>query len=337
MRFKKSLIIFFLAILLAVSSVFYFRNQVYYSQGANQNQKMFEIKKGEGNAEIASRLQSEGFISGKYYFYYYVRTHKLINKIMPGEYQLSGHLTIPEIATTITNAQEQFVKVTFPEGFTAEQMSARLSSGGLPGEEFLKIVKNPGDLKKRYSYLTPMGVKTLEGYLFPDTYFFKKDASAADIIGRLLDTFDQKFDATMRTNAANQKRSISDIVIMASILQKEVMTITDMKIAADVFWKRVDAGAKLQSDATLSYILNDKIDQHSANDLATDSLYNSYLYPGLPPGPINSPGLEALIAAISPTASDYNYFLTATVNGEKKVFFSATYEEHLAAKQKYGL
>ena len=298
---------------------------------------MFEIQKGEGNAEVAARLQSNGIISGKYYFYYYVRSHKLLNKIMPGDYQLSGAMTIPEIVTVITTAQEQFVKVTFPEGFTASQMAARLTANGLPGDEFLSIVKNPGDLKKRYSYLTPASVTTLEGYLFPDTYFFKKDVSAGNIVGRLLDNFDQKLNSSMRAEMAAQKRSVNDIVTMASIIQKEVQDMNDMKTVSGIFWKRADANQRLQSDATLSYILNDKVDQHNAQELATDSPYNSYMYPGLPPGPINSPGLDALMAAISPTASSYNYFLTATVSGEKKVFFSATYDEHVAKKQKYGL
>ena len=333
---KISVAALFVLILL-IGGVFYFRAQVYYSHGNYSGQKMFEIQKGEGNAEIAARLQAEGLISGKYYLYYYIRSHHLINKIMPGEYQLSGSLTIPEIVTVITNPKEQFVKVTFPEGFTAAQMAARLTANGLPGDQFLQLVKNPGDFKKRYSYLTPASVVTLEGYLFPDTYFFKEDVSAENIVGRMLDTFDQKLNDSMRTDAAKDNRTINSIVIMASIIQKEVQDPSDMKIVSGIFWKRADIGGKLQSDATLSYILDDKVDSHNAAELATDSPYNTYMYPGLPPGPINSPGVDALTAAISPTATNYNYFLTATVDGEKKVVFSATYDEHVANKQKYGL
>ncbi len=337
MPYKKTTIAFLFALLVAIGGVFYLRAQIYYSHSSSATKKMFEIQKGEGNAVIAAKLEAAGFISWKYYFYYYLRSHNLLNKIMPGEYQLSGVMTIPEIATVITTVQEQFVKVTFPEGFTATQMAARLTANALPGDEFLRLVKNPGDLKKRYSYLTPAPVATLEGYLFPDTYFFKKDATAADIVGRLLDTFDQNLDAQMRSDAAGQNRSINSIVNMASIVQKEVQTPADMKTVAGIFWKRADAGARLQSDATLSYILNDKVDQHNAKELATDSPYNSYMYAGLPPTPIANPGVDALIASIHPTASNYNYFLTATVNGEAKVVFSATYDEHVANKQKYGL
>lgn len=336
-KYIKIIAAFLFLILLLVGAVFYFRAQVYYSHGSYAGKKMFDIQKGEGNAEIAGRLEKEGFISGKYYLYYYIRSHHLINRIMPGDYQLSGTMTIPEIMAVITNPQEQFVRVTFPEGFTAAQMAARLTANGLPGDEFLKIVKNPGDFKKRYFYLMPDSVTTLEGYLFPDTYFFKKDVTAENIVGRLLDTFDQKLNAQLRADAVADGHGLNNIVIMASIIQKEVPDLADMKIVSGIFWKRRDSGGKLQSDATLSYILDDKTDQHNAQELATDSPYNTYMYPGFPPGPINNPGLDALTAAVYPTATNYNYFLTATVNGAKKVIYSATYDEHLAAKQKYGL
>jgi UPF0755 protein len=335
MNLNKKISLAIVIILIAIGGLFYFRNEVYYSHGSYAGQKTFTISQGEGNAEIAGRLAAEGLISGKYYFYYYIRTHGLLNKIMPGDYQLSGSLTIPEIAHIITNVQEKFVKITFPEGFAAAQMAARLTASGLPGEQFLQIVDNPADLKSRYGYLN--NAKTLEGYLFPDTYFFKPDVSAQEIALHLLDNFDSKLDSQMRVDIAKNNRSIADTVTLASIVQKEVQSPSDMQIVAGIFWKRLANSQRLQSDATLSYILKDKIDSHSGAALATDSPYNTYLYAGLPPGPIGNPGLDALNAAIYPVASDYNYFLTATVNGQKQVFFSATYDQQVANKAKYGV
>jgi UPF0755 protein len=334
---KKIISVIIVIVILFAGGFFYFWNQVYYSQGSFSGQKIFEITKGEGNAMIAGRLKSESLISGQLYFYYYLRSHGLLNKIMPGDYQLSGHLTIPEIARIITNPEEKFLRLTFPEGWDARKMAAELKENGLDGDKFLGIVNNPGDFKKRYSYLSGEKVTTLEGYLFPDTYFFKKDIKIENIVGRMLDTFDQKLDDRMRKDIASQKRTIGDIVTMASIIEREVQTLEDMKIVSGIFWKRADANARLQSDATLSYILNDKTDQHSGADLEINSPYNSYLFPGLPPGPIGNPGLNALLAAIYPQNSEYNYFLTATVNGEKKVIYSKTFEEHVANKAKYGL
>ena len=176
---KKTFILIFFIILLIVAGLFYFRYQVYYSHGSYSNSKLFTIEKGQGNAEIASKLQEAGLISGKYYFYYYVRSHSLINKIMPGQYQLSGNMTIPEIAQTITNVQESFVKITFPEGWDSKAMAARLTENGLPGDGFLAIVNDPQDYKKRYSYLTDAKVTTLEGFLFPDT----SSIIASEIVG----------------------------------------------------------------------------------------------------------------------------------------------------------
>ncbi|HRY82307.1 MAG TPA: endolytic transglycosylase MltG [Candidatus Moranbacteria bacterium] len=337
MNKKNKIIIISIIFLLILAGLFYFRAQVYYSQGNSSASQSFEIKKGEGNAEIAERLKAENLISGKIYFYYYLRSHGFQNKIMPGVYSLSGNMKIPEIVSVIINSESQFIKITFPEGFTMKQMAEKLNSNGLSGDEFLKIANTPGELKKRYSYLTPDSVKTLEGYLFPDTYFFKKDISAENIVGRMLDTFDGKLNDQMQKDILKQNKSINDVIIMASIVEREVQTLEDMKIASGIFWKRIASGQRLQSDAPLSYILGDTNDQHSGKDLELNSPYNTYRFSGLPPAPISNPGINAINSAIYPENSNYNFFLTASVNGEKKVIYSKTFQEHVANKQKYGL
>ena len=337
MKHLRRIIIAILILLFIFGGLFYFRNQVYYSHGLRKENLIFEIKKGEGNTEISSNLSEAGLISGKYFFYYYIRSRALASKIMPGVYELSGKMTIPEIAHIITDQEEKFIKITFPEGFSARRMAERLNENGLPGDEFLVLAQKPGEMKKRYSYLTGEKVTTLEGFLFPDTYYFKKDTEAKDIIGRLLDTFDEKLTEKMRQDIIAEKKSIYDIVIMASIAEREVQASEDMKIVTGIFWKRLAAGQKLQSDATLSYFLNDKTDQHSGADLKIDSPYNSYLYAGLPPTPIGNPGLNALGAAINPEESLYYYFLTVTIDGAKKVIYSKTFDEHIANRSKYGI
>ncbi len=334
---RKGIIIAFSIILLIMGGLFYFRNQVYYAHTLNVDKVSFSVKKGEKNVEIAERLKQSNLITGKIYFYYYLKTHKLAGKIMPGVYILSSSMTIPEVVHILTNPQEVFIKVTFPEGFTAKQMATRLKAENLPGDKFLQIVNNPESFKKRYSYLTDNKIKTLEGYLFPDTYFFKKDITAENIVGKLLDNFNKKVNAQMRKDIFKQKKSLREIVIMASIIEKEVQTSEDMKIVAGIFWKRLANKQKLQSDAPLSYILEDKNDQHQRTDLKKDSPYNTYLYLGLPPGSICNPGLKAISATIYPKMSPYNYFLTATVKGAKKVIYAKTFSEHIANRKKYGL
>jgi UPF0755 protein len=335
-KYKKYLIVTLLVGAL-LSGFFYFRNQVYFSHGSLEGNKNFEIIKGEGNAEIGESLEKEKLISNKIYFYLYLKMHNLQSKVMPGMYSLSSGMTIPEIIHIITNPKDQFIKITFPEGFTARQMAQKLTANNLPGEDFLHIVSNPEKFKKRYSYLTGESVRTLEGYLFPDTYFFKQDVSAENIVGRLLDTFDEKLSVQMREDIAQENRSIEEIIIMASIIEKEVQTAEDMKIASGIFWGRLASGQRLQSDAPLSYILEDTNDQHSGSDLELDSPYNTYKYAGLPPSAISNPGLTAIFGAIYPTASNYNFFLTVTIDGEKKVIYSRTFQEHVANRQKYGI
>jgi len=337
MLIKKKFIFVGLVLLLIIGSFFYFRNEVYYSRGSCRSDVSFKINKGEGVVKITKRLKESDLISGNIYFYYYLKTHKLTNKIMSGTYLLSGKMTIPEIAYILSNPSRSFVKITFPEGFTAKLMADRLNANDLPGDNFLKIVNNPGDFKKQYSYLSGDNIKTLEGYLFPDTYFFRKDATAKSIVKKMLDVFSQKLNNQMIKDIASQNKSIADEIIMASIIEKEVQTPKDMKVVSGIFWKRIRNNHKLQSDATLSYVLDDNIDQHSNVDLSTDSPYNTYLYVGLPPGPISNSGLNAINAAIYPVSSNYNYFLTATIDGAKKVIYSKTYNEQIASKQKYGL
>ncbi len=337
MLIKKRIILSGLAFLLVVGLFFYFRNQVYYSRGARQDKISFEISRGEKTLEIAKRLKQAHLISGKIYFFYYLKEHHLASKIMPGEYSLSGNLTIPEVAHILTNPQNNFIKLTFPEGFTAKQMAERLKANNLPGDDFLKIVNHPYELKELPDYLSKNNIKTLEGYLFPDTYFFKKDASAKDIIIKFLENFDQRINKQLRKDIAKQNRSIADEIIMASLVEKEAQTSTDMKLVAGIFWKRIAHNQKLQSDATLSYILNDKKDQHSIQELKLNSPYNTYLYAGFPPSPICNPGLKAIQAAVYPTLSNYNYFLTVTLKGSKKTIYAQTFKEHIANRKKYQL
>jgi UPF0755 protein len=141
----------------------------------------------------------------------------------------------------------------------------------------------------------------------------------------------------MRKDILAQNKNIQEIIVMASIIEREVQTPEDMKLVSGVFWNRLKIGQRLQSDAPLSYILQDTNDQHSGKDLEFDSPYNTYRYAELPPGPIANPGVNAIDASIHPTMSDYNFFLTVNVDGIKKVIYSKNFEEHVKNRQKYGI
>jgi len=332
---RKVFISIFFIILLIVAGLFYFRYEVYYSHGENKQIVKFEIQKGEGNAQIASRLEDQGLISGKYYFYYYVRTHNVLNKIMPGEYELSGNMTIAEIAEEITNEQQSFSKITFPEGWGSKDMAARLKENNLDGDGFLKLVNSPDNFRDKYSFLKDPAITNLEGYLFPDTYFFKQDASAEDIVSKMLDNFEEKMDMQMTADIQSQNKDIREIIIMASIVEAEVKSQEDREVVSGIFWKRIEADMPLQSDATLTYALSDNKGQHSYAETRISSPFNTYLNKGLPPAPIDNPSLEAIEAAIYPKASDYVYFLSDPNSGT--TYFAKTLDEQNVNKAKVGL
>lgn len=180
----------------------------------------------------------------------------------------------------------------------------------------------------------------LEGYLFPDTYRVHASSTPEEIVAVMLNNFDKKLTPQMRTDIKKQGRSIHEIITMASLIEKEAPISykenadnRDAYLISGIFWKRLAIGQALQSDATLSYILNDNKSSHSGSELELESLYNTYKYRGLPPGPICNPGLLAIHAAIYPLESDYYYFLTPTA--EKIVVYGRDYNEHLRNKYKY--
>ena len=172
----------------------------------------------------------------------------------------------------------------------------------------------------------------LEGYMFPDTYRVAKDAKPEDVVQKMLENFNRKLTPEMRADIALQGKTIFDVITMASIIEREASDTEDRKIISGILWKRVEAGMALQADATLTYITGNGTFALSADDLAVDSPYNTYKYPGLPVGPISNPGLDAILAAIYPKASPFWFYLHDKAGNPH---YSKTFEEHKINKEKY--
>ena len=334
-RFYITTGLFFVFLLTAF---YFFNRQVYFSRGAGSMAQAFEIKEGEGVKEIGKRLEEAQLIENDLYFDYFIWKTGSRGKLQAGKYELRANMTIPEIVQVLSLGEvvSNEIKITFPEGTSMKDMAEILNQKGFDGNEFLKKIKNGEGIEADYEYLKSKPEKaSLEGFLFPDTYIFLKDASVESIINRMLLNFDEKLTTQMRGAMKKQNRTIFEIVAMASILEKEVKTPEDMKIASGIFWDRIGAGMPLQSCATIAYVLGKEKKQYSYDDTRTPSPYNTYINKGLPPGPINNPGMNSLLAAIYPKETDYNYFLTDPETG--KTIFSKTLEEHEANKAKYGL
>ena len=288
-----------------------------------------------GVKDVAAKLENDNLISCRSCFVYYIWAKDFKSKILPGNYELSGRLTIPEISSIITSEKDNKIIVTFPEGWDSKKMAERLNEKGLDGNGFLQLVNQPGDLMNSYDFLEGKKVKTLEGYLFPDTYYFAKDDTAREIVTKMLNNFKLKFIGQFNEDIAKQEKSIDEIITMASIVEKEVRLEDEKKIVSGLFWNRIADGRALQSCATLAYILGQNKKQYSFSDTRILSPYNTYINRGLPPSPISNPGLASINAAIYPKITEYNYFLSDPATG--KTYFSKTITEHNAYKQQFGL
>ena len=336
----KNIFFVFLFILVAtVAGFFYLQNKMNFSQGSFSGSKEFVIEKGDSALNVGEKLEQEGLISDSKLFTFYLWKQDLRGKIIAEKYSISGQLTIPEIAVLITTKKEDDqTRITIPEGWRISKIAERLDANGLNGNEFEKLSKEPQYFQEKYGYEflseIPNGYD-LEGYLFPDTYFFAEDASAEIIIKKMLDNFESKISADMFSNIEAQKKSLYVIVSMASIIEEEVRSEADRKIVSGIFWNRIAAGQALQSCATLAYVLGENKKQYSYADTQIDSPFNTYQNPGLPPGPISNPGLSAISAAIYPAETDYNFFLSNPETGA--TVFSRTLDEHNANKVKNGL
>lgn len=307
--------------------------------GTSSETKTFEVLPGEKILTIGEHLAEEGLIASRYAFAYRLWKEDRTRGIVAGTYRLSGRMTLGEIIETLSEgkvvAREK--RLTFPEGWTSEKMAERLSANDLPGDAFLALVRKPkATWRTEFPFLENMpAAASLEGFLFPDTYLFDPESSAETIVERMLANFKTKYDDELRSAAAKQQHSLFEIVTLSSIVEREVASDRDRRLVADIFWRRLAIGQPLQSDATVNYALGTSKSQPSLTDLDTNSPYNTYRYPGLPPGPIGNPGYASLRATLFPESNPYFYFLSNLETGE--TVFAVTFEEHIRNRREHGL
>lgn len=309
--------------------------------------QQFEVRSGESGASIANRLEQEGLISSEWIFRLYATLTGKDAKLQAGVYELDSSMSISQIASALAvglgGAEE--IAVTFYEGWTAGRYASALAED-FPGQymRFLSMARSYPD-KTEYPFLSDNPSDSLEGYLFPDTYRFRSDAQAEQFIAVLLSEFDEKFDPSLRTQAAKLGMTVHEAVTLASIIEGEVGRSStnrtdednrkldeERKMVAGVFYNRLQLGMPLQSDATLNYVIGEGRRQATTQDTQIDSPYNTYKHIGLPPGPIGNPSLSSLRAAVFPASHDYLYFLS---KADGEAVFSKTLDEHNVNKAKY--
>ncbi len=308
------------------------------------------INTNDSLATIANKLEEAGIIRNSKIFKYYVDFSDMSSKLLAGKFTLSPSMTFDDIISILkrSSAAAETTRLTFAEGISVETYAALFTQEGVLENDlsFMDKVTTGLDYTK-YWFIQEVLAKeatteksrkyVLEGYLFPETYDFYISSTADQAIEKLLDQFEKVFTDEYRERAEELGMSVDDVVILASMIEKEAKEDDFAKVSA-VFHNRLEIEQPLQSCATHRYFMEEKKLVYSGDELKIDSPYNTYLYGGLPIGPICNPGKAAIEAALWPEESYlgvYYYFcLGDPATGE--TIFSKTYEEHLAAQAKYS-
>lgn len=304
---------------------------------------VFTVEPGESVGQIASRLQSEGLIRDAQLFRLYLRYARLDGGVEAGQFTLKKTMTIPQIAQALqTGKRGDEITLTIPEGRRLEEVAAIVAQQTpISATLFLSLTREAQAWTGQFPFLAdlPEGA-SLEGYLFPDTYRLPNDVTASDVIARMLSNFDRRVTPALRDKLVAQKRTLFEAVTLASIVEREAMVASERPIIASVYMNRLKNSMALDADPTVQYGMASIKKQPpwwpqltQEDYRSVKSPYNTYLNLGLPPGPISSPGLSSIQAAIEPAQTNF-YFFRASCNRDGTHLFSRTLEEHAAKECK---
>jgi len=312
---KKLLLvpIFGVLVLVLIATWIYFNVQ---PVSTNPDFKDFLITKGSSASQIGAKLKTSGLIKNALVFKIYLQFTGKAGSIQTGEFRLTPSFSLFQVVDQLFRGPTE-VWVTIPEGLRREEIAAKFTSGlkrdSNFNAEFLKMSRGQ------------------EGTLFPDTYLFSKEASASAIVNKMVKTFSSK---TANLNATSDL-SFNQRIVLASIIERETKTEAERPIVAGILLNRIEAGMPLQVDASVQYAVGTSKNWWpilSRDDLKIDSNYNTYKFPGLPPGPICNPGLSSLKAAFNPTKTDFWYYIH---DGQGQIHYAKTLSEHNANVAKY--
>jgi UPF0755 protein len=286
------------------------------------------VRAGASLGEVAYELESRGLVRSAIAFKWLARYRKQAGDLQVGEYRLSAALAPEEILSRIVEGRVATYEVVLPEGLTAAQVALRLEAAELADAgDFTVVVQDPASA-------AVLGVEgsTLEGYLFPDTYRLPRGLASRDVAQVLVDRFFEVW-REIEPRARDQKLSMREVVTLASIVEKETAASDERPLIASVFRNRMKRGMRLETDPAVIYGIPNFDGNLRRRDLEdTGNPYNTYIIPGLPPGPIANPGAEALRAVVNPAESDYFFFVS---RNDGTHVFSTTYREHVLAVDKY--
>ena len=338
---KKFLIGFLCLILIAILGVGVFIRPYIMEYkdivtSTDSSEVVIEIPKGTATKQIGVILKENGCIKSEYTFYLRVKDSEYATKLNYGTFTLRKNMTITEIIDTLVNTRYiekvETTKITFPEGYTIEQMAVSLEEKGIVSqEEFLNAVTEEYDYE--FIKYIPEGEYKykLQGFLFPATYEFEVGITARGVVDKMLKTFEERY-----TKVNSDYSNIFEVVTRASVIEKEVKLGSERATVSGVISNRIEKGMLLEIDACVLYPLTDGLyDKYRVlyADLEIDSLYNTYKYKGLPVGPISNPGIASIEAALNPEEHEWLYYHTDEGKKDGSHIFTKTFEEHVKTMQ----
>lgn len=296
---------------------------------------VIRIPEGATARDIGVLLEQHGIIRRADYFERLATLLGVQNRLKAGHYELSPGMNLLTVFAHLQRGEVATVRVTIPEGLNVREISAILAERGLVDrEKFTELAFHGRDV---VADLLPFSIpiSSLEGYLFPDTYYFPPYIGEEEIIRRMVARFLQEAYPLMEEaeRKGTARLSPHELVTLASIVEKEAMVDRERPLIAGVFYNRLAAGQRLQSDPTVQYVMPRPRARLYSKDLAIDSPYNTYRYGGLPPGPIASPGRRSIQGVLEPEDTPYMFFVA---RGDGTHVFSRTFQEHVQARRRLG-
>lgn len=327
------LLTFFVSVAVSILYVRYARQRLYENQAGSGRIVDLVVQPGDTFRAVADKLDQEGLfgrymgISDWYLLRYLAHVNENSNQLKPGAYRLNSNLGLNEIYNRLIQGSHDF-KITIPEGKTAREIATQVARryDTFDSGRFMELVNDQAFIGR-----LGLNVPSLEGYLYPSTYFYGPGMKEEDLIRLMVTTFRQSVEGKLKGLPKTDELSFHEHVIMASLIEKEARMEEDRPLIASVIHNRLKRGMLLQIDATVNYAL-DEWRRLNYEDLKIDSPYNTYKVKGLPPGPICSPRAASVVATFNAPQTDYLYYV---YKGDGRHAFSASYEEFLTNKRQY--
>lgn len=331
MLIKVARIILISAIFFLVFFLSWFSLEFYRPFKSSFERVVFEVEKGQSAKEIAQNLKKQGIIRKTWPILLGYRIFYSSRSLKAGEYSIQLPLSPRDVLHILAEGKVILHTVTVPEGLIIQETAELMESQGFAKKE--NFIEAATDTSLISSW--DEEAVTLEGYLFPETYSFPKDTAASEIVSTMVYQFMHVFTDEWRNRTHEIGMSVRDIVILASLIEKETSLPEEKKLVSAVFHNRLKVGMKLDCDPTIIYVLKREgkfKDRLRTKDLKLDSPYNTYFNPGLPPGPIANPGRDSIEAALFPANEKYLYFVS---KNDGSHHFSQTFREHQRAVNTY--